>query len=62
MFIGFYVVSELYVVEGEINGWAMREMRDDHRICKQTLLRDRDYTVKGNNLASLDVREGLSDP
>ena len=31
--IRFDVVSELNVVKGEVNSWAVREMRNDHRIC-----------------------------
>lgn len=31
-FIGGDVVSEVHVVEGEVDGGAVREMRNDHRV------------------------------
>lgn len=62
--VGFYVVSELDVVEGEVNGWTVGEMRDDHRVCRR---KKRYFCVWSvgmgdNHLVCLDVRGELSDP
>lgn len=54
-------MSELDIMEGKINGWAVREMRNDHRICKRKeryscVSGDR---MEGNHLVCLDVHEEL---
>ena len=57
-------MSELDVVEGEVNGWTMGKVRDDHRICKR---KERcgcvsNARMEDNHLVCLDVHGGLSDP
>ena len=57
-------MSELDVVEGKINGWTVREMRNDHRICKceQDLVFGLGSRMEGNHLVCLDAHVELSDP
>ena len=62
--VGFYVVSELDVVEGEVNSWTVGEMRNNHRICKHKESWNcvLSAAMEDNHLVCLGVHGELPDP